>query len=332
MLCFIDTVTDPYWNLAAEEYLLYNMKEPVFRLWRNSPAVICGKYQNARAEINSEFIRKNNIPVVRRLTGGGAVFHDLGNINFTFIEKKREGEDTSDMFRRFTMPIIEALQALGVDASLQGRNDLVIDGKRFSGNAICTHKNRVLQHGTLLFSASMGNLSGALNTRPEKFIGKSVKSNVARVTNISEHLPESKRMDVLEFMNYLKEFITSRTDEEEYIIRDYTQEEYQAITELRNSKYATDEWNFGNSPEYTFNNTFRLPCGFFEIFLSIGQGTIKECRIMGDYFFLKPTEHICEALTGIPHTHEAIMKALSPFDLKEYFGADISEELASNMM
>ena len=139
-------------------------------------------------------------------------------------------------------------------------------------------------------------------------------------------------MDVLEFINYLKDFITSRTDEEEYIIRDYTQEEYLAITKLRNSKYATDEWNFGNSPEYTFNNTFRLPCGFFEIFLSIGQGTIKECRIMGDYFFLKPTENICEALTGIPHTHEAIMKALSPLDLKEYFGADISEELASNMM
>lgn len=177
MLCIVDSTTDPYWNLAAEEYLLTSLSEPVFRLWRNAPSVIVGRYQNAAAEINSEYVRTRGIPVVRRLTGGGAVFHDLGNVNYTFIDRKVEGEDTAAMFRRFTAPVISALRSLGVEASLEGRNDLVISGRKFSGNAVCVHGGRVLQHGTLLFSASVADLSGALNTRPEKFIGKSVQSN-----------------------------------------------------------------------------------------------------------------------------------------------------------
>ena len=132
MLCFIDKTTDPYYNLAAEEYLLKSFSEPVFRLWRNAPSVIVGRNQNALAEINGEYIRENNIPVVRRLTGGGAVFHDLGNINYTFVGEKIEGEDTSAMFKRFTAPILAALRNLGIEAELQGRNDLVINGKKYA--------------------------------------------------------------------------------------------------------------------------------------------------------------------------------------------------------
>ena len=147
MLCIVDSTTDPYWNLAAEEYLLTALSEPVFRLWRNAPSVIVGRYQNAAAEINSEYVRTRGIPVVRRLTGGGAVFHDLGNVNYTFIDRKVEGEDTAAMFRRFTAPVISALRSLGVEASLEGRNDLVISGRKFSGNAVCVHGGRVLQHG-----------------------------------------------------------------------------------------------------------------------------------------------------------------------------------------
>ena len=213
MICIVDSTTDPYWNLAAEEYLLTALSEPVFRLWRNAPSVIVGRYQNAAAEINSEYVRTRGIPVVRRLTGGGAVFHDLGNVNYTFIDRKVEGEDTAAMFRRFTAPVISALRSLGVEASLEGRNDLVISGRKFSGNAVCVHGGRVLQHGTLLFSASVADLSGALNTRPEKFIGKSVQSNRSRVTNISEHLPARHRsMSVEEFITYLQDHIAGCTD------------------------------------------------------------------------------------------------------------------------
>ena len=205
MICIVDGTTDPCWNLAAEEYLLTDVHEPVFRLWRNAPSVIIGRYQNALAEINTEYIQTHNIPVVRRLTGGGAVFHDLGNINYTFIDKKIPDEDTGAMFRRFTAPIIEALKGLGINASLQGRNDLVIEDRKFSGNAVCVHGGRVLQHGTLLFSASVADLSAALNTRPEKFTGKSVQSNRARVTNISEHLTGTLRgMSAEDFLNYLQ--------------------------------------------------------------------------------------------------------------------------------
>ena len=202
MLLIVDKTTNPYWNLSAEEYLLTKVKEPVFRLWQNENAIIVGRNQNAIAEINTQFVEENNIKVVRRLTGGGAVFHDLGNLNYTFIENKVASENTDQMFQRFTAPVIEALNNIGVKAYLHGRNDLLIDGRKFSGNAICINNNRILQHGTLLFNSSINNLSGALKTRAEKFIGKAVQSNRSRVTNISEHL--TAQMDIVQFRDYLK--------------------------------------------------------------------------------------------------------------------------------
>ncbi len=188
MIYISDTSTNPYFNLAEEEFLLKNFTEDVFRLWINAPSIIVGRYQNSIAEINTEYTTQHHIPVVRRLTGGGAVFHDLGNLNFTFIQNMNTVADTATMFRRFTLPILQALHSIAVDAQLQGRNDLTINGLKFSGNAICIHQNRVLMHGTLMFDVSKTNLSKALKSRPEKFIGKAVKSNVKRVTNIKEHL------------------------------------------------------------------------------------------------------------------------------------------------
>lgn len=241
MLYISDSCTDPQRNLATEEYLLKKFKEPIFRLWRNAPSIIVGRYQNTLAEIDYNYVKENNITVVRRLTGGGAVFHDLGNLNYTFVENRAEDskrEETNAMFRRFTRPIIEALQAINVNASLEGRNDLLIDGRKFSGNAICIHKNRILQHGTLMFDVSTNNLSAALKSRPEKFQDKAVKSNRSRVTNIKEHLtlagirknlmaynllkeraielhhsdarPTLKDADVIWFMNYLGTYITTQ--------------------------------------------------------------------------------------------------------------------------
>lgn len=326
MLCIVDTLTDPYWNLAAEEYLLVSLTGPVFRLWRNAPSVIVGRYQNSAAEINSDFVRRKGIPVVRRLTGGGAVFHDLGNINYTFIDRKVAGEDTAAMFRRFTSPVISALRSLGVDACLQGRNDLVIDGRKFSGNAVCVHGDRVLQHGTLLFSASVEDLSGALNTRPEKFMGKGVQSNRSRVTNISEHLPDSrKRMPVEEFIAYLQEYIVGNGVTAQ--LRGYTPEEREAIDRLCRDKYSTWQWNFGNSPRYGLNQTRRFPWGFLEVSIDVSGGIIRTCSIRGDYFFIRPTEEVERALTGLPHSYTAIHAALSALPLNDYFGSVSAGEL-----
>lgn len=324
MLCYLDSSTDPYYNLAAEEYLLTCTDQPIFRLWRNSPSVIIGRYQNAMAEINTEYVNAHGISVVRRLTGGGAVFHDLGNLNYTFIDRKIPGEDTSAMFRRFTAPVVDALREIGVDASLQGRNDLVIDGLKFSGNAVCVHGDMVLQHGCMLFSASVSDLSGALNTRPEKFIGKSVQSNRARVTNISEHLPAGLRMTVEDFMLYLKDYVTGKTG---CMMHEYSQEDKNAIQRLRDSKYSTWEWNFGTSPKYGFNQVRKFPSGLIEVSLDVDGGIIRSCSIRGDYFFIRPTEEVEQALTGLPHSHESVLRVLSALPLTDYFGQISAEEL-----
>ena len=319
MLYIIDSSTDPYWNLAAEEYLLYNFSDPVFRLWRNAPSIIVGRNQNALAEINADYVRSRSIAVVRRLSGGGAVFHDLGNVNYTFIEKKIEGEQTSDMFRRCTAPIISALQGLDVAASLEGRNDLLIEGRKFSGNAIAVHRDRVLQHGTLLFSASIAELGDALLSRPEKYSDKGVKSNVTRVTNISSHLKSP--MNVEQFMDYLRVAIAGGE------IYQYSAEDLKAISALSDSKYRTDSWNYGSGPRYSFSKVKKLPCGLVELYMDVNKGVIEHLDIRGDYFFIRPTEEFCAALVGIEHNYEKIAGAISTISPGDYFGPVSVEEL-----
>lgn len=333
MLYITDNNTDPYWNLAAEEYLLKEFNRPVFRLWRNSNSIIVGKYQNTLAEIDCNYVKKNNIKVVRRLTGGGAVFHDLGNLNFTFIEPYLHKEDCSNMFKRFTAPIIEAINSLGVKAYIEGRNDLLIDGRKFSGNAMCIYKNRVLQHGTLLFSASMGNLGAALKSRPEKFTGKAVQSAVSRVTNISEHLPNPMTID--EFQKYLGEYICCRynTDSvaegsiESITPYSYTVADLNAIEKLRNEKYSQPAWNFGHSPAYSSYNIKKFKSGLIEFHYTVRKGIITELEIFGDYFFTKPTYEFVKEIIGTPHTEEAISSKLAPLNIEEYFSNITKEEV-----
>jgi len=198
-LCINQTHSDPYFNLAAEEYFLKNFQEDIFMLWRSRPAVVVGKHQNALAEINHEFVRDNQIPVVRRLSGGGTVFHDPGNVNFTFI---RNVESIADVnFKVFTNPVIDALKKLGIDAYTSGRNDLLIDGKKISGNAEHVHRSRVLHHGTLLFDSRLDALKGALKVDLSRFEDKAVQSNRSEVTNILPYLPNP--MSAAEFSAFL---------------------------------------------------------------------------------------------------------------------------------
>ena len=321
MIFIVDTQTDPWSNLASEEYLLKNFSEPVFRLWRNDPCVVIGKNQNALAEIDIDYVKANGIKVVRRLSGGGAVFHDLGNVNFTFIETRHPGEDTSDMFRRFTAPILDALAGLGVDARLTGRNDLTIDGRKFSGNAICVDRSRVLMHGTLLFSASMGSLAGALKNRAVKYSDKAVKSNISRVTNISSHLKEP--MTVENFIGFLAGHIGRNWPR-----YDYTRQDLEAIERLRTEKYATDGWNFSASPRYTFSNSAKLPCGVVEITFDVERGLISRLGITGDFFFTKSVEEFCEKMVGCPHEKEKIAGRIAEIHPGDYFSGVSPAELA----
>ena len=321
MIFIVDSQTDPYLNLAAEEYLLHSFSEPVFRLWRNSPCVVIGKNQNAMAEIDIDYVKQNGIAVVRRLTGGGAVFHDLGNVNFSFFDTYRPEEGTSDMFRRFTAPILAALQNLGIDARLEGRNDLTIDGRKFSGNALCVAKDRVLQHGTLLFATNMNKLAGALKNRSIKYSDKAVKSNISRVTNISSHLRQATSCE--DFIAYLGDYIGK--DLTRY---DYSEADLKAIEALARDKYSQDSWNFAASPRYRFNNSAKLPCGLVEVSFDVADGRIGSLHINGDFFFTRPIEEFCSRMTGCEHTKEKVAGAIAKLSPGDYFGPVRVEELA----
>lgn len=308
---YIDnTSIDPYFNLAAEEYLLKHTEEEYFSLWRDEPCIIVGKNQNTLSEINTDYVKENNIKVVRRLTGGGAVFHDLGNINFTFIVNDNHSYND---FYKFVKPIIEVLRQLGVEAEFSGRNDMLIEGKKFSGNAQCKYKNRVMHHGTLLFSSNMADLSGALKPKAVKFSDKSVKSVASRVTNISEHLP--KALDVLEFKEAIFKYIIAEEGKE---VENFSKEEVQIINKLKEEKYSTWQWNYGKSPRYNFYNEKKFPAGTVEVTLQVTSGCIENIKIYGDFFGKLDIQGLEEYLEGKPHNEEDIRKALIDLDLDSY--------------
>jgi lipoate-protein ligase A len=247
MLLIIDhTSTRPAWNLAAEEYLLTHFTDSVFRLWRNAPTIIVGRHQNTWAEVNVPYVQQHHIPVIRRLSGGGAVFHDLGNINYSFMEPKPPAEDSAGTFKRCTQPILAALNHLGVNAYLSGRNDLLIDGKKFSGTAQCQLQGRILLHGTLLYSSLLSNLGEALKGPRSKFTKSAVPSAPSPVCNISSYLTDAPSVE--QFMDYLATYMHSAYSEMKPY--SYTSDDLVAIESLAASKYDTLEWNWGEEPRF----------------------------------------------------------------------------------
>jgi len=273
--CLHQSSTDPYFNLAAEEYFLKNFQENFFVLWRSQPTVVVGKHQNALAEINHDFVHEHHIPVARRLSGGGTVFHDLGNLNFTFIRNVEKIQEVN--FKIFTSPIVEALKTLGVEAYTTGRNDLVIDGKKISGNAEHVHRNRVLHHGTLLFNSRLDALKGALKVDLSKFEDKAVQSNRSEVTNIAPYLPEP--MSVEDFSNRLYAEISKQIGGTEFYSPNET--DIEAIQKLSDEKYRTWDWIFGYSPRYRFNNTIQTVKGKIAVNLLVEKGLLAEVAITG---------------------------------------------------
>jgi lipoate-protein ligase A len=328
MLCIKRTNTNPYYNLATEEYVLHQFTEDTFMLWRDEPSIIVGKHQNTLAEINLDFVKEKNIPVVRRLSGGGAVFHDLGNLNFTFTQKGNKDELID--FKKYTKPIIDVLRNLGVNARFEGRNDLTIDGKKFSGNAEHVYKNRLLHHGTLLFSSQMTDLSDALKIGEAKYKDKAVKSVRSRVTNISDHLPEEyKNLSVLDFKNQVMDHIINFYPDTE--LYELSEEDDKAIRNLMDEKYETWAWNFGYSPKYNFQKIIKTDGGTIELNLDVHDGVIKKVKFFGDYFNEKPTAEMEALLLGVNHDYKAIDKALNGVDIQAYFNKTRKEELLAGM-
>ena len=307
---------DPRYNLAFEEYCFKYLPrdEDYLLLWINSPAIIIGKNQNTIEEVNSEYIKMKGIQVVRRITGGGAVYHDLGNLNFSIITN---AEGSKIDFKKYNISILEALIKLGVKCELSGRNDITIEGKKFSGIAQSIWKDRVLNHGTLLFNTELDVLNNALNVKKDKIESKGVKSVKSRVTNIKDHL--NVDVDIEEFREILARSILNTDDVEAKTLK-LNEEQLQEIDKLFQEKYSTWEWNYGSSPPFNYKNYRRFPFGSVEVRLEVKHGSISECKIYGDFFGTEDISILEKRLIGQKYEKEGLGKFLKEIDLKEYFG------------
>lgn len=314
---------DAYFNIALEEYLLYKYPtEDIFLLYINAPSIIVGKFQNTLAEINLDYVKDKNIKVVRRMSGGGTVYHDLGNLNFSF-HTLLGTYDFMD-FSQFTEPVIHLLNELNVPAKLEGRNDLLVDGKKFSGNAKLARNGKMIQHGTILFNSEMSVLGDALKVNPLKFVDKAVKSNRARVTNLIDFLPEDMITDDLKEL-LIEEMLETNEGATIYQLSD---EDIKGVNQLIEEKYNTWDWNFGFSPKYNFKNAKKVPAGFIEVHLDVEKGgQIEKAKIFGDFFASKPIEEFEKLLIGKNHNINTLNKLFESIDLTEYFGKVTQEEI-----
>ena len=311
---------DPAFNLAFEEYVLTNRREGTYLLlWQNDNTIVIGQNQNAEAEINRAFVEEHGIHVVRRTTGGGAVYHDLGNLNYSFITDLGNAEQLT--MERFTRPIVEALKALGLDAEASGRNDILVEGRKVSGTAQRVARDRILHHGTLLFDADPSMVAGALNVDPEKFRSKSAKSVRSRIGNIRDFLKED--MDLSTFWAYLKTALSGSGLEQITL----TPEELAEVQALKARKYDTWEWNFGRSPQYNMTNKRYWSGGCLEVRADVAGGAITDIIFYGDFLAVQGMEDVAEALRGCPFRAEDFAAVLDRFDLSRFFGAITQEEI-----
>ncbi|MEA4925232.1 MAG: lipoate--protein ligase [Syntrophomonadaceae bacterium] len=318
----INRSNDPYFNLALEEYAVMNLPDlkSCFILWQNRPAVIVGRNQNTIDEINQAYVTRQGITVVRRMSGGGAVYHDPGNLNFTFVLEDNHGFGD---FVRFTRPVIKALQRLGIEAENNGRNDITIAGRKFSGNAQFKYRNRLMHHGTILFATDIEAMVEALNPGAEKISSKGIKSVRSRVTNISEHL--SAPVGIEEFKQILREEVFRSEDNEGAY--QLTGPERQAAEALRDGKYAAWHWNYGASPPYNIRRTRIFPWGSLDLRLEVKRGAITGCRIYGDYFSGRDMAELEAALIGLNHREEEIRARLEDIDLSSFLPQAEKQEL-----
>ncbi|AFV11920.1 lipoate-protein ligase A [Thermacetogenium phaeum DSM 12270] len=315
MIRIINESVNPYFNLALEEYLMkeFDPGEDLFMLWQNRPAVIVGRNQNTWEEINHQFVKENEIAVVRRLTGGGAVYHDLGNLNFTFIARRQKAGQYD--FESFARPVVAALRNLGVPAEFSGRNDILVAGKKVSGNAQYRYGSSVLHHGTLLFDTDMHNLVRALHVGREKLVAKGVASVRSRVTNIKEHLPQP--LNVEDFRNALVKALFQAEGGQSVEYR-LSEGELARVEELVRTKYGTWEWNYGASPGYGLRKSARFDWGKLEVLLDVKDGMIAGCKIYGDFFGREDISGLEEYLTGLPYRERELRQALGKIDLASY--------------
>ena len=291
---------NPYFNIAAEEYLLKTLHDDCFMLWQNEPSVIVGKHQNTLAEINYTLVRQLNIPVIRRISGGGTVYHDAGNLNFTFIKKGLVGKMVD--FSQFIQPIIQILKRIGIDARHDGKNDIRVGGRKISGNAEHIHRDRVLHHGTLLFNSDLQVLNDLISIKQKSFKDKSVQSVRSQVANISEFLLNP--ISISEFRKIILEGISSSIKDIHFYTM--TREDINGINDLAEKKYKTWEWNFGYSPDYIFENKIVHRGEEFLIKIKVKNGVIMDSKISSGSSVNVVNKDLKNLLIGTNHSFEEI--------------------------
>ncbi|TLS38090.1 lipoate--protein ligase [Pseudalkalibacillus caeni] len=311
-----ENVMDAGLNLAIEEYILkeFDPEETYLLFYSMDPTVIVGKNQNTIEQINTDYIEENDVAVIRRLSGGGAVYNDPGNLSFSFITK--DDGNSFNNYKKFTDPVIKALKKLGVEAELSGRNDILVGGKKISGNAQFFTRGRMYSHGTLMFDVNLENVVKALKVNKEKIESKGIKSIRSRVTNISEHMDEKISRE--EFKETLLRYIFEGSDEiPTYKLSDG---DWKKVKEIAEKRYKNWDWNFGKSPKFNVQHSKRFPIGSIDIRLEVKKGRIEACTIFGDFFGVGDVKEIEERLLGVRYERSSIEEALKDIDVSHYFG------------
>ena len=316
---------DPCYNLALEQYVLEHRREGDWlMLWQNRNTVVVGLNQNTAEEINASFVEAHGITVVRRMTGGGAVYHDLGNLNYSFIRDVGNAEELT--IGRFTEPVCRALASLGVQAATSGRNDILVDGKKISGVAQRIVGGRILHHGTLLFDSDAAMIAGALRADPAKFTSKSAKSVRARVGNLRDSLPDG--IDLPQFWALLLRELTR-----DGLIREsLSPDELQEVRKLADEKYRSWDWTYGRSPDSRYHSRRRFPGGTLEVYMDLHAGRIEEIFFFGDFMATAPLDTLTDALRGVRRDTESLTEVLDRFDLSSLFGGIRKEEVLSLLL
>ncbi len=324
MRYLINKSTNPYFNLALDEYAMkhIDVDDDFFILWRNEPSVIIGKNQNAVEEINEAYIKENNVKVARRVSGGGAVYHDLGNLNFTFVINVDDPGKVN--YKKYVQPIIDALADMGITAEASGRNDILIDGLKISGNAQRVTNGKLMHHGTLLFDVNIENMVQALNVLPDKYISKGVKSVRSRVTNIKEHLPEDT--DIFDFWDSLQYYLSNSGLDSEILLSDddIANVEYEAL-----NRFSTWDWIYGESPEFDMSSEKRFAGGQLEVNLSVDEGHITKIRFIGDFLGVSDVGLVEERLKNVRFDRDSVSAVLNTVDINLYFGSITIDEILS---
>lgn len=315
--------TDPAFNLALEQYVFDCMdrSKEYFMLWQNDNTVVIGKNQNAFAEVNQKVADAKNISVVRRLSGGGAVYHDMGNLNFTFILDAKDATDLD--IRLFCQPIAALLRSLNVPAEVNGRNDITIDGKKFSGNSQYLKQGRIMHHGTLMFDSDLSVVADVLRVSQDKFQSKAAKSVKSRVTNIAPYLPAG--FTLAEFRRLLLQYILKTDEIHPYV---FSAAELAAIEKIKAERYATWEWNYGHSPAYHVEKSRRFEnCGKVEVHMNTADGVITALQFFGDFFGVKDTQELAQRLLHTKLERKALEDRLAPCKIEQYFHGLQKDEL-----